>query len=326
MRIVLMIFFLLFTVMVRTDASADLIFLREGGKYYWYEDNVRQGVPGDPKNIIDPLFGLERGREIYDPASNAWYWLDASLNGARAEAKEVWMPYIYQNEETPSEGKWVRYDEKGRMVKGWYLNAEGRYYYDPVTGGMVKGTAWIVDRAYHFDETTGILDDSQGEYDDLLNNRFVYLNHLDSLTNSTLNAYLADVNDRLKKNGQSLAANSDMDKVKAVLTGMYVFEYTEDGDTILDLARSGQGSSLAFSSFVHSVLTKMGVRDIFFSKALPVFDDGTYYPQGYRTVIARIGENWYELDGVLAAYESAHYGIALPQAISDDYAMYLLGR
>ena len=33
-----------------------------GGPWYWYENGVRQGTTG-------------RGKEIYDPASDAWYWL-----------------------------------------------------------------------------------------------------------------------------------------------------------------------------------------------------------------------------------------------------------
>ena len=35
-----------------------------GGPWYWYENGVRQGTTG-------------RGKEIYDPKSDAWYWLDA---------------------------------------------------------------------------------------------------------------------------------------------------------------------------------------------------------------------------------------------------------
>lgn len=37
---------------------------------YWYEDGVLQGLNG-------------RGKEIYDPASDAWYWLDAAYCGKK---------------------------------------------------------------------------------------------------------------------------------------------------------------------------------------------------------------------------------------------------
>ncbi|MBR2810464.1 MAG: hypothetical protein IKD69_03705 [Solobacterium sp.] len=114
-------------------------------------------MKGDPKNIIDAIYKVERGREIYDPASNAWYWLDASEGGAVACSKEVWMPYIYQNEpKGTSQGKWVRYNSQGRMVKGWYANSKGVYFYDLDTGEMYKGLHTIRGITYYFDPVTGV--------------------------------------------------------------------------------------------------------------------------------------------------------------------------
>lgn len=66
------------------------------GKMYWYEDGLRQGTIDDKQGIIGD--GTNRGREIYDPVTNGWYWLDSVYNGAKAEGKEVWVPYIYQDE------------------------------------------------------------------------------------------------------------------------------------------------------------------------------------------------------------------------------------
>ena len=146
-------------------------FITSYGKSYWYEDWSRQAVPGDPKNIWDTTFGLERGREIYDPKTNAWYWLDCIYTGAKATDKEVWMPYIFQEDlltgKNP-DGKWVRYNHDGAMIKGWYTvqgsdislypaQAGNTYYYDLITGEMVKGYREIDGRTYHFDELTGIL-------------------------------------------------------------------------------------------------------------------------------------------------------------------------
>lgn len=45
-------------------------------KYYWYVDGVRQGTEGN-------------GLELYDPETDAWYWLDASEDGARAVNRDV---------------------------------------------------------------------------------------------------------------------------------------------------------------------------------------------------------------------------------------------
>ena len=131
-------------------------FLNADEALYWYEDGIRQGIVGDPKNIFDNDHGhFERGREIYDPNSKAWYWLDANAEGAVAKNKEVWMPYVYQGDNDP-DGKWVRYDRYGQMIKGWYANDDGIYYYDPITGQMYKGTHVINNKTYFFDTITGI--------------------------------------------------------------------------------------------------------------------------------------------------------------------------
>ena len=114
------------------------------GADYWYENGVRQGLEG-------------RGKEIYDPASDAWYWLDSIDQGKKATSKDV-----YQESEAgqwadraDGTGKWVRYDAQGHMIKGW--SADKRYYFDPIYGTMAKGDAVIDGRTYHFDKKTGIL-------------------------------------------------------------------------------------------------------------------------------------------------------------------------
>ena len=127
---------------------------------YWYEDGVRQGTYDDPAAVKgydeESDTWIVRGREIFDPESECWYWLDARYNGARAVNKEVWMPYIYQGDDH-TEGKWVRYDMDGRMIKGWYKRGASTYYYDPYTGAMAKGKVVIDDFTYHFDDVTGKL-------------------------------------------------------------------------------------------------------------------------------------------------------------------------
>jgi len=165
------------------------------GKSYWYENGVKQGTVDDPKAVS--YDGAVRGREIYDPESKEWYWLDANSNGARAVNKEVFVPYIYQDQSKLSAdeikalaklsdngldgvggtvysaminktGKWIRYDAKGAMIKGWYTvegaDAElyptqkgNTYYYDTKTGTMAKGDCVIDGVLYHFDGLTGAL-------------------------------------------------------------------------------------------------------------------------------------------------------------------------
>ena len=127
-----------------TGIALDGQWLTINGADFWYENGVRQGLEG-------------RGKEIYDPASDAWYWLDSIDQGKKATSKDV-----YQESEAgqwadraDGTGKWVRYDAQGHMIKGW--SADKRYYFDPIYGTMAKGDAVIDGRTYHFDKKTGIL-------------------------------------------------------------------------------------------------------------------------------------------------------------------------
>ena len=123
-----------------TGIGLNCAWKRINGKDYWYEGGKRQGY--DPNNAA------YRGKEIYDPASNGWYWLDNVQQGAKAVSKDV-----YQES---SGGKRVRYDANGQMIKGWNTNENGTYYFDPVTGAMAKGTTTIDGMTYYFDPATGV--------------------------------------------------------------------------------------------------------------------------------------------------------------------------
>ena len=131
-----------------------------GGVNYWYENGVRQGVKYNADGSIDTSY---RGKEIYDPSSDAWYWLDCVQNGAVAKNKDVYQESAAgqwgagTNENGEKVGKWVRYDENGHMVKGWQTTDAGTYYFDLVYGTMAKGEAVIDGRAYYFDVNTGVL-------------------------------------------------------------------------------------------------------------------------------------------------------------------------
>lgn len=122
-------------------------------KNYWSEDGVRQGTEG-------------RGKEIYNPMTDAWYWLDAVQDGAVAVSKDVYQEsYAGQfADREDGTGKWVRYNSVGRMVKGWDYSQrfDGKvYYFDPTTGAMAKGTAVIDGVTYEFDRETGVLLDAE---------------------------------------------------------------------------------------------------------------------------------------------------------------------
>ncbi len=175
--------------------AAHLKWISWGDSQYWYENGIRQGTYYDPNGIVNLTTGDVRGREIYDPESKGWYWLDSIYSGAKARNKEVWIPYVYQDEENYSDeeieailakspgmenqvreaiknhsreggGKWVRYDKDGKMIKGWYFvddeeiaiypdQKNATYYYDPVTGMMAKGWTCVYGEMQYFDPVTG---------------------------------------------------------------------------------------------------------------------------------------------------------------------------
>ena len=62
----------------------------QNGEHYWFDSG-----------------SMARSKEIYDPGTSAWYWLDA--DGTMAHDKDV---YLRSNG-----GKWVRYDSNGHMSR-----------------------------------------------------------------------------------------------------------------------------------------------------------------------------------------------------------------
>ncbi len=190
--IVLLICMCIPTMTVCADETITNLGWDPTGKY-WYEDGIRLGTVDDPECI--KVNGKVVGREIHDYGTNAWYWLDATSEGEKAVNKEMWIPYVYTpNEQKISEkelnyyakdskgmsklvrdavasgsGKIVRYDENGRMFKGWYTvtgdqiayypdQINNTYYYDEATGIMATGNIVIDGEIYHFDEKTGVMD------------------------------------------------------------------------------------------------------------------------------------------------------------------------
>ena len=144
---------------IATPETADSVSTYTGwktvnGKDYWYENGVKQGTTG-------------RGKEIYDPDSDAWYWLDANPGGAKAVSKDV-----YQES---NGGKWVRYDANGHMIKGWDTNDDGTYYFDQVYGTMAKGIVTIDGNLYLFDVDTGVMQASITTSEEAMADRVIEL-------------------------------------------------------------------------------------------------------------------------------------------------------
>lgn len=124
---------------------------------FWFEDGVKQGVRYNEDGTIDLSY---RGKEIFDPSTNAWYWLDSVLDGRVAKSKDVYQESAAGEwaESADGTGKWVRYDKDGHMVKGWDENYAGKFYFDPQYGTMAKGYATIGNMEYYFNMQTGVLE------------------------------------------------------------------------------------------------------------------------------------------------------------------------
>lgn len=116
-------------------ASGQTGWVESGGELYWYDNGV-----------------MARDKQVYDPASDAWYWFDA--DGTMARDKDVFIPV---SNDDRTQGKWVRYDSEGHMVKGEDYRYGAWYYFDPVTGEMAKGFVYLESgqRWVFYDYATG---------------------------------------------------------------------------------------------------------------------------------------------------------------------------
>ena len=167
--------------------NAHLTWVYSNGKAYWYENGYRQGTLTDTQGILG--FGTNRGREIYDSVSNGWYWLDSVYDGAKAEGKEVWIPYVYQDELAAAEDGYGRYakgindEETIARMASWSINDEadmsaqvadairnhtGKWVRYDENGAMLKGWVTITGdlalcypdqegNVYYYDQKTGLM-------------------------------------------------------------------------------------------------------------------------------------------------------------------------
>ncbi len=116
---------------------------------------------------------------FYDPDSAEWYWADK--DGAIAKGKDVYIPKDETKKNadgTWDEGKWVRVNDQGVMIKGLDYTSDGKVYvFDSITGEMYHGEAYLDSSLwgsdptvkpgygwYHFDEVTGVMDRGKDVY------------------------------------------------------------------------------------------------------------------------------------------------------------------
>ena len=104
---------------------------------YWYENDV-----------------MFKSKELYDPESDGWYWLDA--DGTAAFNEDVYVP--------SDGGKWVHYGANGKMAKGEWCRGEDWYYSDPINGAIFFGWKYLESSGgkwVYYDPANGIM--SKGE-------------------------------------------------------------------------------------------------------------------------------------------------------------------
>ena len=85
----------------------------------------------------------------YCDADGEWYHVGS--DGFAAVSKDVLIQDTFKGDGIP---KWVRYDDKGHMIKGWDARADGIWHFDKTTGAMAKGEQVI---KVTFDGVTGRL-------------------------------------------------------------------------------------------------------------------------------------------------------------------------
>lgn len=105
-------------------------------------DKIGTDYTGMVRDVDGERYFLDSGvmakdKEAYDPVTDAWYWFDD--DGTMAVDKDAFIP----TKADRTEGKWVRYDKSGAMVKGEDWRYGGWYWFDPTTGEMIKGFVLI---------------------------------------------------------------------------------------------------------------------------------------------------------------------------------------
>ena len=269
------------------------------GVNYWYENGVRQGVKYREDGSIDASY---RGKEIYDPSSNAWYWLDCVQNGAVAKDKDVYQES--QADDAGNIGKWVRYDADGHMVKGWSEKNGNRYYFDPVYGTMAKGLVCIGNDTYYFDMDMGVL------------NRNVSI-EIDG------KKYTCDADGKINENNDVKDDSYLQCKVKS---------YDSNGDLISETEYDSNGEKIAVTYFNDDSVASARYQFNKNDKTVEYTKDGEYWK--YKTSLSSLDEfieysrcefvmqadsteNW------LCSYKYYRDGVLRTETIYDEYGNYV---
>lgn len=137
------------TVIVISDPAAKKVVWEARAKAGFVYEAGKNGTETKVVNGVTEHYFWENGvmaqsKEAF--VDGAWRWYDS--DGTMAFSKDAYLP--------SSGGKWVRYNEKGEMIKGEDFRYGGWYYFDPITGAMCKGWRTLPDgRQVYYDLITG---------------------------------------------------------------------------------------------------------------------------------------------------------------------------
>ena len=122
---------------------------------------------------------------------NSWKFTDSNGTAFNNQWAAVVNPYA-NLAQGQSAYDWFRFDESGSMISGWFLDADGNWYYlnpasDGTQGRMMTGWQWITDadgvtRCYYFNPNS---DGTRGKM----------------VTNSTIDGYVLDAEGHWTVNG-----------------------------------------------------------------------------------------------------------------------------
>ena len=136
---------------------------QENEAWYYLEQNGTNSVGW--KQIHGDWYFFDESGKLFtgwyqNPGGN-YFYLDPDNNGRMVTGwKDIYSSryyfdsngYMLSDSWQFIEGEYYKFDQYGRMQRGWYLDGNWYFYLDPQDGWMYKGWHIIGDEQYYFDE------------------------------------------------------------------------------------------------------------------------------------------------------------------------------
>ena len=144
-----------------------------------------------------------------------------------------------------------------------------------------------------------------------------------------VNAAMDDMIARLACSGINYNKLKAVEKAYLITNYIGSFFYYKDGSySAASMLAKGYGTCFAYSDLTYCMCKKAGLKKAWLTVAgRNVNHNGKIYGSQHRSVVTKIGKNYYELDSNLAFYNLASgMGAPTPDKISASYAKYLIGK